>query len=66
MSKRPFTVIMAEDNEHDILATKRAWEKNRILNPLYIVKDGGIRELLRGSEDYQSFLGISVSSGGIL
>ncbi len=31
---------MAEDNEHDILATKRAWKKHDIKNPLYIVNDG--------------------------
>ena len=31
---------MAEDDEHDILATKRAWKKHHISNPLYIVPDG--------------------------
>jgi len=35
-----FAVLMAEDNEHDIIATKRAWKKNSIANPLYIVNDG--------------------------
>lgn len=40
MIKEPFVVLMAEDNEHDILATQRAWKKNNIANPLYIVKDG--------------------------
>jgi CheY-like chemotaxis protein len=40
MGKDPFLVLMAEDNEHDILATKRAWKKNHIVNPLYIVCDG--------------------------
>jgi CheY-like chemotaxis protein len=40
MSKKPFAVLMAEDEVHDIVATKRAWQKSRILNPLYIVKDG--------------------------
>lgn len=35
-----FTILMAEDNEHDIVATKRAWKKNKITNPLYIVNDG--------------------------
>ena len=40
MSKSPFVVLMAEDNEHDIVATKRAWKKHRIVNPLYIVRDG--------------------------
>lgn len=40
MSKRPFVVLMAEDNEHDIIATQRAWKKHRIANPLYVVRDG--------------------------
>ena len=31
---------MAEDETHDIIATKRAWKKSHILNPLYIVKNG--------------------------
>ena len=40
MSQKSFVVLMAEDNEHDILATKRAWKKHHIKNPLYIVNDG--------------------------
>jgi CheY-like chemotaxis protein len=40
MGKDPFLVLMAEDDEHDILATKRAWKKHHIVNPLYIVYDG--------------------------
>jgi CheY-like chemotaxis protein len=40
MDKKTFLVLMAEDDEHDILATKRAWKKHRISNPLHIVHDG--------------------------
>ena len=40
MGKKPFVVLMAEDDEHDIVATKRAWKKHQIANPLYIVQDG--------------------------
>jgi CheY-like chemotaxis protein len=40
MKKGSFAVLLAEDNEHDIIATKRAWKKHHIANPLYIVKDG--------------------------
>ena len=40
MSKTLFVVLMAEDSPHDIVAIKRAWKKNNILNPLYIVNDG--------------------------
>lgn len=40
MSTKPLIILMAEDNEHDIIATQRAWKKNNLLNPLYVVKDG--------------------------
>lgn len=40
MGEEPFVVLMAEDDEHDILATERAWEKHHVANPLRIVKDG--------------------------
>ena len=40
MPDEPFVVLMAEDDEHDIVATKRAWKKHHIANPLYIVNDG--------------------------
>lgn len=40
MNKKPFVVLVAEDNQHDIVATKRAWKQNNIANPLYIVRDG--------------------------
>jgi two-component system response regulator len=32
--------LMVEDNEHDILAVKRAWRENRIGNALYVVRSG--------------------------
>ncbi len=40
MAKQPFLVLMAEDDEHDIVATRRAWKKHHIANPLFIVDDG--------------------------
>lgn len=40
MIDRPMNVLLAEDSEHDILATKRAWKKHNISNPLYVVNDG--------------------------
>ncbi len=40
MNTTPFVVLMAEDDEHDIVAVKRAWKKGKINNPLYIVNDG--------------------------
>lgn len=40
MSEKDFVVLMAEDDEHDVMATKRAWKSNKMANPLYIVNDG--------------------------
>jgi two-component system, response regulator len=37
---RRLTILMAEDNPHDILATKRAWQQFGFTNHLYIVSDG--------------------------
>ncbi|OGU13676.1 MAG: two-component system response regulator [Geobacteraceae bacterium GWC2_53_11] len=31
---------MAEDDEHDIIATKRAWKLGQMANPLHIVNNG--------------------------
>jgi CheY-like chemotaxis protein len=40
MENKHFVVLMAEDNKHDIIATKRAWKESNIANPLHIVNDG--------------------------
>lgn len=40
MSDRTFVVLMAEDDEHDIIATKRAWKTGQMVNPLHIVNNG--------------------------
>ncbi len=40
MEKSKCVVLMAEDNKHDVIATKRAWKENNILNPLHFVNDG--------------------------
>jgi two-component system response regulator len=40
MNNQRFNILMAEDNEHDIIAARRAWKKNKIANPLHIVNDG--------------------------
>ncbi|MDH5718256.1 MAG: response regulator [Spirochaetia bacterium] len=33
-------ILLAEDNEHDIISIKRAFKKNNITNPLYVVRNG--------------------------
>ncbi len=40
MTIEAFTVLMAEDDEHDIVAIKRAWKKHHLSHPLYVVNDG--------------------------
>jgi two-component system response regulator len=37
---RKLTILMVEDNPHDVLATKRAWQQFGFGNQLYIVSDG--------------------------
>jgi CheY-like chemotaxis protein len=37
---RRLIILMAEDNPHDVLATKRAWKQFGFSNHLYIVEDG--------------------------
>lgn len=39
-NKKPFVVLVVEDDEHDIVAIKRAWKKNDIANTLHIVRNG--------------------------
>ncbi len=40
MGKKPFEVLLAEDDEHDVVAVRRAWKKYHVANPLYVVNDG--------------------------
>jgi two-component system, response regulator len=40
MGDEKMVFLMVDDNEHDILAVKRAWQENRIANALYVVRDG--------------------------
>lgn len=40
MNENTFVVLMAEDDEHDIIATKRAWKAGQMANPLHIVNNG--------------------------
>jgi len=38
--REDFVVLVAEDDEHDVVAIRRAWRKLGIRNPLVIVHDG--------------------------
>lgn len=40
MNDKELVVLMAEDDEHDVMATQRAWKSNRMFNRLCIVNDG--------------------------
>ena len=40
MGEQDLVFLLVEDNEHDVLAVKRAWRANRIANDLKIVRDG--------------------------
>jgi len=40
MGNKPFVVLLVEDEEHDIVAAKRAWKQNNIANPLHVLRSG--------------------------
>jgi CheY-like chemotaxis protein len=40
MKPHPIVILMADDDEDDILLTQKALQKGRLLNTLYSVKDG--------------------------
>ena len=39
-SKDNFPVLLVEDNKHEVLFVRRAFEVNKITNPLYVVSNG--------------------------
>ena len=40
MPDKPFAILVGEDDEHDIVVTKRAWKGNNIENQLFLVRSG--------------------------
>ncbi len=49
-SERLVNILLVEDDQVDRMNVKRAFEKNNILNPLYIAKDGiEALDLLKGT-----------------
>jgi CheY-like chemotaxis protein len=40
MSSEDFVVLLAEDDEHDVVAIRRAWKRLAMGRPLQIVNDG--------------------------
>jgi len=40
MTDGKLIVLMAEDDDHDVLATRRAWKKHHIENTLVVVRNG--------------------------
>lgn len=51
MSERMLNILLVEDDQVDVMNVKRAFEKNRILNPLFVAPDGlrGLEMLRDGS-----------------
>lgn len=45
MTGNNFTVLLAEDNHHDIAAIKRVWKKQKLDASAYIVKPAGTENL---------------------
>ncbi len=40
LKPQPIVILMADDDEDDILLTQKALQKGKLLNTLYSVKDG--------------------------
>ncbi|HET9368707.1 MAG TPA: response regulator [Vicinamibacterales bacterium] len=50
MTDRMLNILLVEDDTVDVTNVRRAFERNKILNPLYVVGDGvAALELLRSS-----------------
>jgi CheY-like chemotaxis protein len=53
MDKKPFTVLLVEDDLSDIFLVKRAFKKAQVPNPLQVVTDGEEAiDYLRGAGKY--------------
>jgi len=49
--ERMLNILLVEDDEVDVMNVRRAFQKNRIANPLFVAHDGmDALELLRGGE----------------
>jgi len=51
MTERMLNILLVEDDDVDVMNVRRAFEKNRILNPLHVASDGlQALEMLRNGE----------------
>ena len=50
MVEKVLNILLVEDDEVDVMNVKRAFDRNRITNPLYVAEDGldGLRMLRSG------------------
>jgi len=49
----PAIILLGEDSEDDVLLIKRAFEEAKIINPIYVVRDGEeVIEYLCGEEKF--------------
>ena len=47
------TILLAEDNEDDVVLTQRAFRRARVINPLHVVRDGqAVLDYLDGKADF--------------
>lgn len=51
MAERVLNILLVEDDEVDVMNVRRAFEKNKILNPLFVAGDGlQALEMLRNGD----------------
>ena len=50
MVEKTLNILLVEDDQVDVMNVKRAFDRNRITNPLYVAEDGleGLRMLRSG------------------
>jgi CheY-like chemotaxis protein len=54
MKEKNFKILLVEDNKHDIELTLRAFQKNNLIDKVFIVKDGEeALNFIFGRGDYQ-------------
>ena len=46
MSERMLNILLVEDDQVDVMNVKRAFDKNRILNPLQVASDQQVEGLV--------------------
>lgn len=57
MEERALNILLVEDDEVDVMNVQRAFQRNKITNPLYVAHNGlEALDMLRGNDETESVL----------